>query len=145
MSDLDSNKVKAQLATGKHTDGKFGVDMYMTQPNYLGAVLYSGMALEAGSDKGYVRHSWLTMLKDEKAPIDAAYRHLNKHVLGEKYDAETGLLHLGMAACEVLMGLAKVMQTEEFTKAPAKPKDQERFARTLALAKQLEEAMKVSQ
>jgi len=55
--------------------------------------------LEFGADK-YGWHNWKEGM-DWSRVLDASLRHINKFARGEDIDEESGLNHLGHAACNI--------------------------------------------
>jgi hypothetical protein len=70
------------------------------------AIDYVMLVREYGVKKYKDPDNWLTVTDGHRRYVDAACRHLSRVVDGESIDPESGLLHLGHAACSALFALA---------------------------------------
>lgn len=61
--------------------------------------------LTYGANSKYGRDNWKNVPDGEYRYLNAAYRHLNAYIKGEKADPETGLNHLAHLTCCVLFML----------------------------------------
>ena len=73
----------------KKDEGKLRMDLI--PPIALTAL---GEVLTAGSNKGYPDNNWKTVPNSESRYLAALLRHLTSHMEGNKFDKESGLLHL---------------------------------------------------
>lgn len=71
--------------------------------------------LEFGARK-YAAHSWKTVPDAKERYYSAMMRHITAHRKGERYDPETGLLHLAHAACS--MYFITQLELEEESQIP---------------------------
>ena len=71
--------------------------------------------------KKYAPNNWQKVENGFNRYMNAALGHLNKRLMGERIDADSGLPHLACAACNVLFALWFDQQEEEEAKGPKTP------------------------
>lgn len=88
-------QVKADYHGAKFDQGKAMYDLIL--PEFEEAI---AEILTFGADK-YGPHSWRTVPDAKERYYAALIRHVNAHRKGERYDPETGKLHLAHASCNM--------------------------------------------
>ena len=68
------------------------------------ALLEAAKVMTFGAQK-YAPGNWRKVEKGHDRYIDAALRHINAHLLGEKLDSESGLSRLSHAVASLMMAM----------------------------------------
>lgn len=91
----------------KFDQGKTRYDLIL--PEFDEAI---AQVLTFGAQK-YAAHSWRTVPDCKERYYSAMMRHLAAHRRGERYDPETGMLHMAHAACNMYF-LTQLELEEEY-------------------------------